>query len=378
MQIKRQIQGACLSVWSAAAKLVEAREEPKACEFSRPIRMAFVKQNMYRDLYFQSGPMTAETIFSSEGRSGPVGLLEDEIDADFHVVDVESDPECQVFQEKPTGSGSPEAVAKRKAQWGRLESVSVPAREIDWGAYDLVWAMENAVPADITKQFPQVFWATMLEDHSMPSYGRYLRQVPKGYDVFFNQAYGPSLRSLYQAAHVVDWPYAFLKHDSIQKLFPAVSSGEQVAYDLHQDVEAIEALLNSRNWTFPECIPGQLVETRAFLENLVASRVYWAVEPSRPLWGNAAAEAISAGCVVMANASMHWNSAVLAPALRVNSLGKALELTDQLFGDEAFFRECRRQLEARLDWHCFFRPLKQLASRAAKSPRSLSIKDAIA
>ena len=366
-----------LRVWSGASIAMANREARQTIDFKRQLRVAFVKQEVYRDLYFKPGPFTAETVFSSEGRSGPVGLLEPEIDAEFFVVKVDAAPECQVYREKPLGSVREQAIAKRKRQWDALSSVAVSADSVDWSRFDLVWVMENAVPARITKKFPTVMWATMLEDHSMPCYAKYLRHKPSGYDCFFNQSFGPTPRKFYQRKHVVDWPYAFLRHTSVSSLFKVEREGKLIAYDQHHDTAVIERICKDRGWSCDVRNEGELIPTRGFLEHLARSKIYWAVLPWRPLWGNASAEAASAGCLVLSNPALHWNAFVSTVDTRISSILKAKEVSEYLLNDAKQYQYFMKGQNENVDWFCFNRPLAQVAKLSENISRDLLIRDVI-
>jgi hypothetical protein len=55
------------------------------------------------------------------------------------------------------------ARAKHDAARKAVQSVAaVSAESVDWSAVDLVIATENAVPARLTRRYPQVLWATRL------------------------------------------------------------------------------------------------------------------------------------------------------------------------------------------------------------------------
>ena len=376
-QFKRFLASQFLRVWSCASIAMANHEMRQTIKFKRKLRIAFVKQEVYRDLYFKPGPFSAETIFSSEGRSGPVGLLEPEIEAEFFVVKVEVDSECHVYREKPLGSVKEHAKAKRKRQWAALSSVAVHVDSVDWSRFDLVWVMENAVPARVTGRFPTVLWATMLEDHSMPSYGKYLRHKPIGYDFFFNQSFGPSLRRFYQRKHVIDWPYAFLKHSSIASLFEVEFRPKLISYDQHHDGETVAQICQQNGWFCDLRNSGELIPTRDFLEHLVQSGIYWAVSPWRPLWGNAGAEAAAAGCLVLSNPVFHWNTLVSAAEARTGSIPLATELTQRLLADETLYSRLLTAQNDNVDWYCFNRPLSQVAKYFTDVPRGLSIRDVI-
>ncbi|MEL7528732.1 MAG: hypothetical protein AAFN16_23400, partial [Pseudomonadota bacterium] len=63
------------------------------------MKIAFVKQDVYQDLYVcPSGTKdAAELLFSSMMRVGPVGLFS-KLDSSFFIVEEDFAPECQIYR----------------------------------------------------------------------------------------------------------------------------------------------------------------------------------------------------------------------------------------------------------------------------------------
>ena len=113
--------------------------------------------------------------------------------------------------------------------------------DVDWGQFDLVVTIENAIPARITRQFPQTRWATFLEHHRMPQYREYLLRPPPGYDYFFTQRYGPNPQNLWQGKHAIDLSYGFKRARDVSQLFPHVKKKPLVHVEDHQDLQIIHS-----------------------------------------------------------------------------------------------------------------------------------------
>ena len=125
--LRRVAAGMAVSTWSGVSRLLAQGECPKEEIFKRRLKVALVKQYTYCDLYTKPGRFTPQLIFSSNHRSGPVGLMSD-IEADFIIVEEASDAECQIWRSKPPLSNR--RVADER--WERQRSVAKPVDQPDW------------------------------------------------------------------------------------------------------------------------------------------------------------------------------------------------------------------------------------------------------
>ncbi|HJN17062.1 MAG TPA: hypothetical protein QGH10_16265 [Armatimonadota bacterium] len=350
--------------WAGACKWLEQRESPAKLPHLTGLRVALVKQSVYTDLYYDPNAKTPlDLIGSSAHRSGPVALLTD-FPSQFFIVETEPDDECQVWQEKAR-STHPEWDALTTA----MDAVAVPAASVDWGQFDVVLAIENAVPERITRDFPAVLWATMVEHHRMSVYKPYLRQPPSGYDCFLNQHFGPTPRSLRRRAHVVEFPYALNRAGSITDLFGDLPTQNWVVIERNQ----IEGSL--KDLQMPEGVDSKLCGDRTITDHLrmlVQSKILFSPRAGRRLWGNAAAEAAAADCVVVGNRHSYWNPCMIDPRLHCTTPPAGIKLVERLLADDDEYHDMLTAQRARLDWYAFWRPLQQLNACIAQTPRPLS------
>jgi hypothetical protein len=161
-----------LAAWSLACRTLVRREKGRFSMltgdqeseiFDRLLRVALVKQTACGDLYSSPAAATPrELLKSSWHRPGPIGLFT-LFNARFYIVHPEPGPECRVGEEKLAYALDDPARAKHDAARKAVQSVAaVSAESVDWSAVDLVIATENAVPARLTRRYPQVLWATRL------------------------------------------------------------------------------------------------------------------------------------------------------------------------------------------------------------------------
>jgi len=368
-----------LAAWSATCRTFERFEEsqfsgnsefqpPKS--FARSLRVALVKQSTYCDLYSNPSAATArELLESSWHRTGPIGLFL-RFDARFIIVRPEPDVECRVAEEKRVyGLSDPGRARTDAERVGKQSAVAVAADSVDWSEFDLVIAIENAVPTRIALMHPKVLWATLLEHHRMLPYAAYLRRPPAGYDAFLNLRYGPNPRSLGRRAHVIDWPYNFNLPRGISDLYPEVARENRVFLEDHQ-TGGIRTALSGMNQDGADAPAAQ--DLPQFLKSMLRSKVFCAVRPSRPLGGLALIDAVASGCVVLADRSFVWNPFLITRETDVRSVDRAVELTRLLFRDASLFSRIQSEQARRLAWFCHERPLGQFAQLVRSSPRTLS------
>ena len=215
------------------------------CPFKSTLRVAVVKQSTYCDLYTDPfAKSAADLLASSIHRTGPIGLFIN-FDTQFIIVHPEPEAECRVWEEKLAyevkGSDRAERFPKLRKQQA---AVSVSARDVDWSQFDLVIAIENAVPSTIAQQYPSVLWCTQLEHHRLAPYQKYLRRAPAGYDAFLHHRYGPNLGSILHKSHVVDFPYGLNSVGGLSSIYSEIPKEKrQVMLEDHQDFVQLVPLL---------------------------------------------------------------------------------------------------------------------------------------
>lgn len=369
LDVTRLGQRLFLAAWSRSADLLERFERsqlPGAADF----RIAFVKQSTYLDLFQDPSAATPrDVMLSSRHRSGPIGLFVD-IPTDFFIVHTEDDSECTIWQSKR------QRELYSRELWDRLRAPQIQAAtaagDVDWSRYDLVIALENAVPARITAQYPRTFWATMVEHHRMDAFYQYSRRAPHGYDIFLNQRFGPTPASMGRRVHVVEWPYAFSRGDSLERLMPAQKRFSRIVLEANQD-PALAARVESD--VAVEVLTSGKHSLREHLERLLSSTIFYAPASRRPLWGNAAIEAVAAGCVVVGNRADLWNPSVIPRDFHCGSHKSGLRIIEALTQDTEFLKKARERQRKHVDWMCFWRPLLQLRQAVVATQRPLSLRE---
>jgi hypothetical protein len=369
-----------VAAWSAGCRMLAGRErrffektdaDRRQAVFAPSLRVALVKQTTYSDLYSDPTAVTPRSLLeSSWHRTGPLGLFTC-FSSRFFIVRPEPDAECRVGNEKHAyGFSDAVRAADDARRQAAQEAVAVGVDEVNWSDFDVVIAIENAVPARVTQQHPRVLWATLLEHHRMAPFRDYLRQPPPGYDAFLNLRFGPNPQSLFRRPHVIDWPYNFNSPQGLADLYPAAQRKNVVVLEDHQD-DAMKRAITGRGyrWSGGEITTQTL---RRFVETLTQAKVFCAARPSRPLGGLALIDAVAAGCVVIADRNRLWNPFLITGQSQVSDALDAAKLAARLLVDDELFGKMQSEQICRLAWFCHERPLRQIAALVERCPRVLT------
>lgn len=355
--LKAKILNNVILDWQKVLRIFKYFEKvnPVLDSFPKSTKIAFVKQYVYADLYsktFVNHLDPDEIINSSNHRSGPIGLFK-YFNADFYIVDVdESDNECNVYKEKGENKKWIEISSEQKKH-------SVDSNTINWSKYDLVICLENAVPFEIIKKHKEkTIWATMLETHTMPSYRKYLKKPPKGYDFFLNQQFGPNPINIFKRKHVLDWSYS-LNLTSNQEF----KKSKSILIETHatnEDLKFIESLSG-----FEFYYSDQNRTMSEYLEMLAASK-YLILPTSKSekiLTGNITIEAAANRVLILGNKNFIWNPFIINDKCHVKSLTKLKTLIETIENDKSLYNSLLDEQSKRLDYYGFSRPLNQLTKR---------------
>lgn len=353
------------------------------------LKIAFVKQVVYPDLYCcsQDTP-TKDLIFSSLRRSGPVALFT-KFSADFYIVHQEPDPECFIWQEKEahlqqaskeffnnlatsnTNMGSFVKEGSRKAQG----EYAVHCDDINWDNYDIVIAIDAAIPARITQQYPNSLWAYYISE-ACPTSHRSFDTCLEGYDCFFTHSFFAS-RTLKE--HVIDFPYHL-------QYYPCFHELTKIAPDdsAQRSHTALEMLTN-RYWPDGKKAKIEKItplaqpkskELQDFISMLLKSKYFVVcIEPTesavdihlqlstKKILGNSLIEAIAAGALVIATRQSIHNSDILTDATLVDTFEEVLERLAYFEAHPNAYRQEVEKQRVQLNWLCCERPMAQLIEK---------------
>ena len=348
------------------------------------LRVAFVKSEYCAHVYARpwSGGNLIGLALSTLKTFGPLSLFTRH-HADFHLIRLPPDPECQIWREfyadDPDQAASSRIHENFRNYRPAGESDSAPTQgelavdpeTIDWSRYDAVVVQDVCLPARILQKFPHVFWSYWIGETGSPSFKDSFRQPRAGYHVYLN---GSSRRWRVRPGnrrHVLEFPYILQNSETHARLGAkpwTQRSGILLEVNTSQTIPpAVRARLG-------EIAPvrDNIGTPAERLDRLHHSKYFVQMVPKR-LWGNSLNEAVAAGCLGLANpGSMPNNRSLLMPGLTppdwdsMVSLIRTLEMNPERAGAE------RLRQQALADWLLCDRPLSEWEKRLKRFRKGLA------
>lgn len=373
-----------VGAWSWSCRQLERREQvswagsPNRSLFDlSSLKVALVKQSTYCDLYsVPSTVSSAELLASSWHRTGPIGLFTG-CNTQFIIVKPDPARECRVWEEKlayEVASGDDRGERFPRIRQAQL-NVAVASDSVDWSKFDVVIALENAVPAAVTARYPTVLWCTMLEHHRMRPYRAYLSKPPNGYDLFLNLRIGPNPISLFKKPHVIDFPYGLNQVSGLARVYERhAASARAVMLEDNQDASILGPLLRERGlvWHQGGEPGGSLAD---YHRRLAGCRFLLAPRSRRPLGGLAAMDAAAMDCLVIGRGADGWNPYLILPELDIGDPLRAVDRVAALAKDDGDFDFLLEKQRARLAWFGWNRPWGQLLAARERLKRKVAIEN---
>lgn len=326
-------------------------------------RVCVVKQHTTYDLFTRTGPDLATIVASSNWRSGPIGLWE-AFETSARIVFEDSAAECQLG----------------KRHWGQYVqgwdlwpagSTADDAEAVDWGQYDIVIAIDVAVPTRIVERFPSVMWCYYFIEGGPAGIDGPFRGSPYyAYNVFLNHRLAKSLlgeespefcKMIRSRRAALDFPYYMQSSQSVSRLHPEVTTEQREGFCLSHHSRSV--LADHERAALATIGPVRTEwHTIADIHRAEMQSAYFVVHPaSQPSAGLAIIEAVSAGCLVLAPSRCIWGFPELVTTeLDFSSIDQLVDLVRSLQDDHQRFAQLRAQQERRVDEWCYANPARNL------------------
>lgn len=352
----------------------------------RDLKIALVKQNIYKDLYLYKGEgkNKKDLAYSSNQRTGPLGLIS-AFDVEMIIVDVEEDPECNIWKEKyiyckhwTEEQLRGYADHKFEKQDGSLitqREVSVPASSVDWNQYDVVIAYDCAIPSRIVKKFPNVIWCLCVTEGCMPSFAKALTSLPDGYNFNLNHHFRPDksldqqLHGMTSSAFSIDCPYFLQYYGCIHEILGVDIDGSRhgvVIDPACRDAFSPEQLEQLNAFGSIRFIRGGVWEV---IDALIESKYYLRVGKKYVL-GNSSIEAVSSGCAFLSspigikNRTLQTKEMTLSGAdFDEKQFAEIIKKLKEFECDSDLLNRSLTEQRDILDYHCFVRPLSTILNK---------------
>lgn len=323
------------------------------------LRVAFVKQALYSDLYVSPpGKDAATVVKSSLKRTGPMGFFTD-LKAGFFMVGEDSAPECRVWEES-VGSNPPTrledlALARQRGKAFGGSQVD----EIPWNTFDVVISLDIAVPQRLIRHYPRVFWVYFPADPGTPTAKAARRVPPQGFDAALSHAHRrfPVRPSL--GRQTVEFPYSFQSSFSWDSVWPSDPHRAGVMVE-NQTFALLPASDRKKLEAFgPIRVPRGSVDDVAVA--LRASKYYLRLQGG-PLAGNGQIEAIMAGALAVGDPGTFVQRSLFTPTTVSRTLAETLEKIGRWEACPDLYRQDREQQLSVAEFICFRRPAFHLWS----------------
>ncbi|KAF0232745.1 MAG: hypothetical protein FD177_2227 [Desulfovibrionaceae bacterium] len=327
------------------------------------LKICIVKQTSCYDLFTKTGPNLIDIVNSSNWRSGPIGLW-DLADCHVVIVNATTDRECT------TGK---KLWGKYVTNWtiwpegGKAENVEA----VDWSLYDIVIAIDVAVPTRIIRQFRTVLWCYYFIEGGPTGIDTIFRGSPfYGYNVFLNHRPAKFRLSRNSAQYmsmvrtkraVLDFPYYIQSSTTIQNLYKHESiTRNSCIFFSHHSYSVLQQSHRVRISRYGTILDSY--KSISDIHKLELRSKYFIVHPdSKPCAGLALVEAISAGCLALSPRDKLWGfPELIDAALDYSDFNQLLSILDRLESDLCLYDKALRQQKAKVDTWFFELPFDNL------------------
>jgi len=331
------------------------------------LRIALVRQDVFGDLYCAprgvSGP---DLVRQSIRRTGPAGLVVD-FQADYWILREDPAVECAVWTEKLAGAPASQWEASRTRKdkipgpgfTTTFAEQAVGVDEVPWEDYDLVVAVDIAVPFRILARTRRPLWAYLPGDPGVPTAKASLREPPGNYDLSLTHSFRRFPVRPGLGRRTVEFPYTLVRQETWQKIFPSAPNTERHGTMVEHQTES---LLTREERTALEALgpirrpAGSITEVA---HRLNQSRYYFRCGGG-PIVGNGLVEAAAAGCVAFANHKEFVNRSLLCRSNLCVSRREGIKKILNLNSDSENYARLRALQGRLVDHFCFYRPIREI------------------
>ena len=311
------------------------------------MRIAFVKQEVYQDLYVcpTSEKDPAKILFSSQLRVGPIGLMA-ELNADFYIVNAESNLETRVYR-RVTRKYADYLLNLKTQTVNKIPGLefvepgspypngkfTVDCKLINWGDYDVVISINISLPSYITLLYKNTLFAYMIGEANTLS-----KKARFGYDIVLNQMARGQV-GVHNGS--VDFPYTFLKGDTLEKIMRSVLNRNSKKRGIFMEINSTTERPVTRppNHFEPLIQSGYEINLhrQKISDNLTAiyDSKYFLKMGGRRIRGNSIAEAISLGVLCMMNRNETIHHELIPDECHVEDIYQAKKLIERLEANPA-------------------------------------------
>jgi hypothetical protein len=335
-------------------------------------RIAVVKSYLYQDLWVS--PITSDpyTLFKTTlMRCPPIGLTE-KTETDYIIVKFTDEYPCNAYKnnvpEDPVSfiqrttskiSSLPFLDDKHNSSQ-TLDSVSVHPEEIDWSIYDIVLTINACIPLSIVQQYPRTMWCYYISEND----SIYIEQKFTGYTYILNQDV-----TIPYSPQAIGFPYSMISSKTYSSLYnhffnclpPSTKCG--IFMEINNTSERPVTVAPPEICDIQQAT-GQPIRfhNQDILENCktLCESKYYIKLLGRVIRGNSLLEAISAGCIILADKNLLLYKDLCHPFCHIHNTNYAIDKILQIEEDEELYETILSWQKEQLDRLYFNAPYNRL------------------
>lgn len=338
------------------------------------MKIALVKQEVYQDLYVcpVTEKNTANILFSSMGRVGPIGLMA-ELDADFYIVKEEPNHETQIYRKviphiskylymlkTETLDKIPGQEFKQPGSPFPNGKFAVDCHDINWGNYDVVISINVSLPTDVVRSYPNTLFAYMIGEANMAT-----GSVHFGYDVTMNQM---ARGIIAKKCGIVDFPYTFVGPRTLENIMQSHLGRPSERKGIFMEINSTtERPVTKAPAHFRPLIDAGyeiILHKQRIFDNLksIYDAKYFVKMGGRPIRGNSVAEAVSLGTLAIMNKDEVIHHELIIDECDVKTMDEMVALINRLEKDNDLYESLLSKQRAVLKKLFFDAPIESVSN----------------
>jgi len=239
-----------------------------------------------------------------------------------------------------------------------IDNVSHDVNTIDWLKYDIVITINMCIPSYIIHKYPSILWCYITGENT----GEYIETLYKPYDIVLNQ----DLTKVCPE-HSIGFPYTFLHPYTLENINKNLINNTTSKNGIYMEIN------NTTQRPVTE-IPLSIMEISNVtnlhiyihsqniiqnIKNMYNSKYFLKLE-GRNIRGNAVLEAISAGCVIIANPNLVRYNDLIHETCKINDNNDAIRIITYLENNPVIYNEVLQFQREYMELHYYKTPLENL------------------
>jgi hypothetical protein len=235
--------------------------------------------------------------------------------------------------------------------------------------YDWVISIKDSVPLNIIKQYPNVLWTKLYEDHRENGYLKENYLGCKKYDLTLDTTQGFTPYNVLKNDRSISFPYSFSNSDSSKQINFQNIKEELLVTEIYQPNNLSFATIDNVKVFNPK---GNL-KTFDYLYLLSSSKYFYCPIYQIPRWGNSVIEAATFNCLVIGNPNSFWNSLIIQKECVAKNHNEGLEVIKKFQRDKDFYLEVLHRQTQTLNQINFNLPLNNMLNIVKKKLKNKKI-----